>query len=138
MLKVILDSSAIIGFLSSPNCSQIVKNLSLQVELKKIELITSAQTFEELLEVIKKPYLKNRISPKTSQFIAWYKYNSRIFKIHTNTTQCRDPNDDKFLDLILASEADYLITWDEDLLSIGNFEQCTICKPIAFWERLEL
>ena len=136
MYKVILDTSAIIGFLSSLDCSQIIKNLSLQVKSKKIELITSAQTFEELLEVIKKPSLKNRISPKTSQFIAWYKYNSRIYKIDTNTKQCRDPNDDKFLDLILASGANYLITWDEDLLLISNFEDCKICKPIAFWKDL--
>jgi putative PIN family toxin of toxin-antitoxin system len=137
MHKVILDTSVVVGFLSSSNCSQIIKYLALQVELKKIELITSTQTFEELLEVIKKPYLKDRISPKTSQFIAWYKYNSKTYKIHTNIKQCRDPNDDKFLDLILASSTDFLITWDEDLLTLKKFDDCVICKPEFFWNVLD-
>ena len=136
MFKVILDTSVIIGFLTSYDSSNIIKNLILQVNLKKIDLIVSSQTFQELLEVIKKPFLKDRISPKTAKFIAWYKYNSNMHKIQSNVKQCRDPNDDKFLDLILASKANYLVTYDEDLLTLKPFEGCVICKPDGLWNVL--
>jgi len=34
---------------------------------------------------------------------------------------CRDPKDDKFLDLAHASEASYLVTGDQDLLVLKKF-----------------
>lgn len=50
----------------------------------------------------------------------------------------RDPKDERYLNLALASQAAYLVTWDRDLLDLMNdesfrrqFPQLTILEPPA-------
>lgn len=43
-----------------------------------------------------------------------------------------DPEDDKFLECALISEADYLITNDDHLLRIGAFGKTRIVRPAEF------
>lgn len=43
--------------------------------------------------------------------------------------RCRDPHDQKFLDLALAAEADLLITGDEDLLALAEKAPFAILTP---------
>ncbi len=50
---------------------------------------------------------------------------------------CRDPDDDFLLDLALAGRADYLLTGDEDLLSIDPFRSVRIVTYRIFRELLE-
>jgi putative PIN family toxin of toxin-antitoxin system len=45
---------------------------------------------------------------------------------------CRDPKDDKFLELAVNRHADILITGDKDLLTLGTFENIPILKPSDF------
>jgi putative PIN family toxin of toxin-antitoxin system len=45
----------------------------------------------------------------------------------------RDPADQQVLGTLLASNADYLITGDKDLLALA--EKYPIVTPAAFWER---
>lgn len=47
----------------------------------------------------------------------------------------RDPEDNKILESAVESGADYLITRDDDLLSIGQYEQIKIATPNEFWVR---
>ncbi len=42
---------------------------------------------------------------------------------------CRDPRDDKFLELAAAGRADGLITGDADLLALGSLRGTGITKP---------
>lgn len=45
---------------------------------------------------------------------------------------CRDPDDDKFLDVSLAAKAIYLVTGDQDLLSLKRYQNVRILKPAEF------
>ena len=45
---------------------------------------------------------------------------------------CRDPKDDKFLELAANGEADYLITGDKDLLELAPFEGIPVITPKEF------
>ena len=47
-------------------------------------------------------------------------------------TVCRDPNDDYLLALATAGGADYLVTRDEDLLVLEQFDETRIIYPAAF------
>ncbi|MBF0526951.1 MAG: putative toxin-antitoxin system toxin component, PIN family [Deltaproteobacteria bacterium] len=47
-------------------------------------------------------------------------------------TACRDPNDDKFLELAVEGNADFLITLDKDLLVLNPFEGIPILTPHEF------
>lgn len=49
---------------------------------------------------------------------------------------CRDPDDDAVLTLAIASQADLLISGDDDLLSLGSFEGIPILTPTQALQRL--
>ena len=45
---------------------------------------------------------------------------------------CRDPKDDKYLELAVACEASCIITGDKDLLVLHPFENIAILNPADF------
>jgi putative PIN family toxin of toxin-antitoxin system len=49
---------------------------------------------------------------------------------------CRDPKDDKFLEVALAGEADCLISGDADLLDMISFQGIPFLRPVEFLARL--
>jgi putative PIN family toxin of toxin-antitoxin system len=49
-----------------------------------------------------------------------------------------DPDDDKFLECGVAGQADYLVTRDNHLLTIGKFRGITILAPADFLALLRL
>lgn len=49
---------------------------------------------------------------------------------------CRDPKDDKFLELAVSGGAEFLITGDRDLLALNSFRGIEIITPQDFLERL--
>jgi predicted nucleic acid-binding protein len=42
---------------------------------------------------------------------------------------CRDPDDDKLLALARAAKADIIISGDQDLLTLGSFDDIPILNP---------
>ena len=53
------------------------------------------------------------------------------------TKVCRDPDDNKFLDVSLAAGAIYLVTGDQDLLSLERYQGIRILKPTEFFAALK-
>lgn len=53
------------------------------------------------------------------------------------TPECRDPFDLPFLQLAVSAKADYLITGDQDLLSLDGRVACPILSPEAFFKALD-
>ena len=45
---------------------------------------------------------------------------------------CRDPKDDKYLELAAAGQADVIVTGDDDLLVLDPFEGIPIVGPAQF------
>jgi uncharacterized protein len=52
--------------------------------------------------------------------------------IHETVTACRDPKDDKFLELAVNASADIIVTGDEDLLVLHPFRGISILRPADF------
>lgn len=47
-------------------------------------------------------------------------------------TICRDPKDNKFLELAIAGKADVIVTGDEDLVVLDPFEGIPVIQPSEF------
>jgi putative PIN family toxin of toxin-antitoxin system len=47
-------------------------------------------------------------------------------------TECRDPKDNKFLELAVAGNADCIVTGDNDLLVLNPFRNIRIITPKEF------
>jgi predicted nucleic acid-binding protein len=47
---------------------------------------------------------------------------------------CRDPRDDKFLELAIEGRAEVIVTGDRDLLELHPFRGIAILTPAAYLE----
>ncbi len=45
---------------------------------------------------------------------------------------CRDPHDDKFLELAVNGHADLIVSGDRDLLALNPFREILIVTPAIF------
>ena len=50
---------------------------------------------------------------------------------------CRDPKDDKFLEVAISGQADVIVSGDEDLLTMNPFSGIPIITPRAFLHMLD-
>ena len=70
---------------------------------------------------------------KVNEFLASLEKQAIMISPHPlNIPGCRDPTDDKFLSLASAGGADFLVTGDTDLLSLGDFGKTRIVTPAMF------
>jgi putative PIN family toxin of toxin-antitoxin system len=58
-----------------------------------------------------------------------------LVAITQRITLCRDPRDDKFLELAIAGRADFLVTGDVDLLTLDPFHGTAIMDPATYLRR---
>jgi uncharacterized protein len=57
---------------------------------------------------------------------------AELVPIAERIAACRDPTDDKFLELAVNGRADLIVTGDGDLLALNPFRQIPIVTPAAF------
>ena len=57
---------------------------------------------------------------------------ARLIEIREKVQACRDPKDDKFLELAVNGGADYIVSGDEDLLVLDPFRGIPILTPDNF------
>lgn len=129
----ILDTSVILQDLI--NGSGYLKQIITFVASNKLALCTSPETYNELVATISQERVKKYLEPnqkQVSKFVAWYKYNTKMYKITDTHTLKRDPNDAIWLNLIDASHASYLVSNDKDLLELKSFQDCKIIKVRDF------
>ena len=58
----------------------------------------------------------------------------RVVTIHLSVHACRDPRDDKFLEVAVNGMADLIVTGDDDLLVLDPFRPTRILTPKQFLE----
>jgi putative PIN family toxin of toxin-antitoxin system len=95
-------------------------------------LLKTSFTEQEVMEVLQRP----RIAPKIETL--FLDNPRRVFAaaervaITGHITECRDPDDDKFLELAVNGRADAIIWGDVDLLVLDTFRGIPIVTPAAF------
>lgn len=99
-------------------------------------LIASISTLAEFSEVFLRPKF-DRYVPLSERKLLLAELSEIliIFDIVERITACRDPKDDKFLELAVAAEASCIISGDEDLLVLNPFRGISILKAVEFLER---
>lgn len=82
-----------------------------------------------------KPYL---MPEEREQFIIALLRESIFIDIKESIRICRDPKDDKFLELAVNGGAGCIISGDEDLLILNPFRDIPIIKPDEFLNSLQI
>ena len=131
MKKIILDTNVILQHLTSSRLEFGDYIISL-IKQKKVQLYKSQSTVSELRQALQYPQIKSRLNGQSAKFLAFLKYNSTLTDVTIEVQICRDPKDDKFLELAKQITADYIITGDKDLLILEEFETTRIISPRGF------
>lgn len=92
--------------------------------------LMSHETLSELTKVLARPKFDRYVSREgRQQFLRKLGGVVKLVPIVQRVQICRDPKDDKFLDLALAGQAEYLLTGDNDLLVLNPFHGIKIITP---------
>ena len=127
--KVIVDTNIWISFLIGKN----LKGLQEYIDSQTIIIVTCNEQIQELTEVFKKPKIKKYFTPEQiGEFFELLGESSVNVIIKTKTKLCRDLKDNYLLSLAIDSNADFLITGDNDLLILTSAENTKIIKFIDF------
>ena len=68
----------------------------------------------------------------SAQFLVKLLQTALLIEVKEQIRVCRDPKDDKFLELVASGNADCLVTSDADLLVIKSFRGTPILTPAEF------
>jgi putative PIN family toxin of toxin-antitoxin system len=99
-------------------------------------LLASGPTSAELREIISRPRLTRHIAADSRIAILDLVAAAELVDITERITACRDPKDDKFLELAINGRADVIVTGDADLLALNPFRLIPIETPAAFLRRI--
>ena len=96
------------------------------------KLAFSNGTMDEFVEVLfrkkfDKYFLNNEEKWNTIQRIS---ISAIFFSLTEVITACRDPKDDKFLELAISANASCIITGDKDLLILNPFRDIPILNAV--------
>ncbi len=129
-IKVVLDTNVLVSALL------VRKETSRIVDLWKEEKIIpvfSDETFDEFKTVIGYPKfsltkdeINSIIFEEVLPFLEVVEVRNRTEGI------CKDPDDDKFISCALSAGADFLVSGDNDLCSLGNYRSAKIIRPSDF------
>jgi putative PIN family toxin of toxin-antitoxin system len=95
-------------------------------------LLKSVTTEREVLSVLDRPHIAAVTIPSFRDDLAKMLARAELVPISEHVAACRDPTDDKFLELAINGHADLIVTGDGDLLALNPFRQIPIVTPAAF------
>lgn len=132
-IKIIIDTNLWISFLIGKQLA----NLKDLIVEETIKVIVSEQILEEIITVTQRPKLQKYFSQsKVNELIKFLKITGIYVEIKSEVSICRDAKDNYLLALAKDSQANFLMTGDQDLLILQQFEQTEIINYADFLMRL--
>jgi putative PIN family toxin of toxin-antitoxin system len=121
--KVILDTNIWISFLISKKLNAIDS----LINNGDILLIFSEESLEEFVTVARRPKISKYIPESAiDEILSLFHKYGKLIKVISNIADCRDQKDNFLLNLAIDSNADYLVTGDSDLLTLGRINNTRI------------
>ncbi len=137
-LKLVLDTNTIVSaFFWEGNEAELLR----KIEQGNAKLYITSEILNEVEEVIKRPKFnevmrKANLTPdQIMQKIVSLSHLVIAPKITVKV--CRDEKDDKFLECAESAKVDYLISGDEDLLSLKKYKEIPIARTLKILQLLE-
>ena len=98
------------------------------------EFAISNKTMDELIEVLFRKKFDKYFHEENERWLIlnMLEMNTKQFATDLFITDCRDPKDNKFLELAIAANASCIITGDKDLLILHPFRTIPILNAIDF------
>ena len=127
----IFDTNSLV---SAALISTSVSRKALNKAIATGELAISKVTFEELIEVIFRKKFDKYFPDENERWavVKNIELNATLFLPDIFVTDCRDPRDNKFLELAVFANATCLISGDKDLIVLHPFRKISILNAVDF------
>jgi len=137
LLKLVLDTNTIISaFFWEGNEAELFR----KIEQGKAKLYITSEILKEVEEVIKRPkfdrVMKNAGLTPDQIMQKIVSLSHLVIAPKITVKVCRDEKDNKFLECAKSAKADYLISGDEDLLSLKEYNGMFIVRTWRIFELL--
>jgi uncharacterized protein len=130
-MNIVIDNNVLI---SAALLKQSVPFFAFEKATKNHDILRSPNTLKEFVNTLSgskfDKYFED--TSKKEDFILSFLASSRNIEIVHNVNICRDPKDNKYLELALSGNADIIITGDADLLVLHPFRNILIISPKNF------
>jgi putative PIN family toxin of toxin-antitoxin system len=136
-VRVLLDTNIFVSFLLSPERIASLTHQAIELTFSEgVDLLMPEELLDELLHVLTtRPYMTARIAREdVEEFVEALRSTTVLLPSIKEPIPpvVRDPKDDYLIAQALLGQADYLVTRDEDLLSLGDIGHVRIITPAQF------
>lgn len=103
-----------------------------QLRAGPFEIVVSKEILAEVQSVLLRGRIRKRYKFKNNDVVDYVSellHVATVLEPKSRVHVSRDPSDDMVLDCALDAKAKYIVTRDEDLLSIGALEMTEIVTP---------
>jgi putative PIN family toxin of toxin-antitoxin system len=98
-------------------------------------ILISLDVVAELNDVLsRKKFNKYVTEEERIEFLILLLHETVFVEVKENIAECRDQRDDKFLELAVCGNSQYIISGDADLLVLHPFRNISIVTPRDFLE----
>jgi putative PIN family toxin of toxin-antitoxin system len=138
-LRFVFDTSAIV---SAVLLKRSVVRQAFDQAVAQGKLLISQATIDEVNEVMRrKGFDKYVLEEERIEFVTALVRDAVLVEITETIRECRDPKDDRFLELAVCGHASCIVSGDDDLLSLHPFRGIPIVSPREFldgkWKKPE-
>ena len=128
--RVVIDTNIWISFLIGKRLA----GLHRYIDSGRVEVATCEAQLRELSDVLARPRIRKYIpAEQAEEFLELLCEVVLLVRPEQGPPLCRDPKDDYLLYTAMAARADYLVSGDNDLLSLRNVG-CTAILSFADFE----
>jgi putative PIN family toxin of toxin-antitoxin system len=122
--RIVVDTNVMV---SRPLAGDSVPGRAAEKAIHHATLLVSQATMSELADILAQAKFDRYVTiEQRLQFIRLIAHTARFVPIVHAVRECRDPKDDKFLELALDGRADLIITGDAGLLGMHPWREIAI------------
>ena len=134
-IRCVFDTNVIVSALLFENSKPAQ---ALRYALANGEVLLSLDLLEELNEVLgRKRFNRYVTSEEREKILEALVERAVLVELTEKMQECRDPKDDKVLELALSGEAQYIVSGDKDLLVLHPFRNVVVITADEFLKTIE-
>jgi putative PIN family toxin of toxin-antitoxin system len=135
-LRAVFDTSVVVSAVLLPRS---VPRQAFDRAQEHGKVLISVATVDELNEVLHRQRFDKYVrEDQRLEFLAALIREAELVEVTEVVTECRDPKDNKFLELAVSGKATCIISGDNDLLVLHPFRSIPVVTPQTFLTQLWL
>ena len=137
-MRAVVDTNILVRAVLQPHGA--VGPVLLRLRQGDYVLLYAEPLLEELVDVLNRPRIRDTYGVTGQDIetvVGLILLRGEAVPVEERIAACRDPRDDKFLEVAVAGKANAIVSADEDLLVLHPYAGIPILSPAAFLRLLD-